>query len=68
MRWRSAFAKPADAPPVFFGHYWLTGAPTLLSPTTACVDYSIAKGGRLVAYRWNGEPELNGKNFCWVGP
>lgn len=54
--------------PTFIGHYWLTGCPTLLSPTTACVDYSIAKGGRLVAYRWNGEPELNANNFCWVGP
>lgn len=52
--------------PTFIGHYWLTGIPALLSPTTACVDYSIAKGGRLVAYRWNGEPELHESNFCWV--
>lgn len=53
--------------PTFIGHYWLSGIPTRLSPTTACVDYSIAKGGRLVAYRWNGEPELHNSNFCWVG-
>ena len=63
-------ARIADhsAKPTFIGHYWLTGVPELLSPTTACVDYSIAKGGRLVAYRWNGEQELDGANFCWVGP
>ena len=54
--------------PTFIGHYWLTGVPTLLSPTTACVDYSVAKGGRLVAFRWNGEPELHESNFCWVSP
>ena len=53
--------------PTFIGHYWLTGAPALLSPTTACVDYSVAKGGRLVAYRWNGEAELHESNFIWVG-
>ena len=54
--------------PTFIGHYWLTGTPTLLSPNTACVDYSIAKGGRLVAYRWNGETELAASNFIWVAP
>ena len=54
--------------PTFIGHYWLTGTPTLLSPTTACVDYSFAKGGRLVAYRWSGETELAESNFIWVAP
>ena len=30
--------------------------------------YSIAKpGGRLVAYRWNGETILSTSNFVWVG-
>lgn len=56
-----------SAKPTFIGHYWLTGTPTLLSSTTACVDYSVAKGGRLVAYRWDGEPQLLTSNFCWVG-
>jgi hypothetical protein len=23
-----------------------------------CLDYSVAKGGELIAYRWNGEQEL----------
>lgn len=53
--------------PVFIGHYWLTGEPTVLSGKVACVDYSIAKGGKLVAYRWEGEPVLNQQNFHWVG-
>jgi hypothetical protein len=53
--------------PVFVGHYWLTGAPALLSETVACVDYSVAKGGRLVAYRWDGEPTLDSTKFHWTG-
>lgn len=31
--------------PVFFGHYWLTGEPAILSPHAAWVDYSAGKGG-----------------------
>jgi hypothetical protein len=54
--------------PVFVGHYWLTGAPTLLSNKVACVDYSVAKGGQLVAYRWDGEPELDNCKLDWVRP
>ena len=41
--------------PVFIGHYWLRGEPRPLAPNVACVDYSVAKGGHLVAYRWDGE-------------
>jgi hypothetical protein len=51
---------PADAPPVFVGHYWLTGKhPELLAPNVACLDYSVAKGGFLCAYRWDGEQTLD---------
>ena len=52
--------------PVFFGHYWLTGTPTVQSPRAACLDYSVARGGSLVAYRWDGEPELTSANLTWV--
>ena len=52
--------------PVFIGHYWLTGAPELLSNKVACVDYSVAKGGKLVAYRWDGEPTLDERKLHWV--
>ena len=44
-----------SAKPLFFGHYWLTGRPTLQSSRRTCVDYSAGKGGPLVAYRFNGE-------------
>ncbi|MGV3524156.1 MAG: metallophosphoesterase [Candidatus Sericytochromatia bacterium] len=49
---------PADAPPVFVGHYWMKGTPRLLAPNVCCLDYSVAKGGQLVAYRWDGEQQL----------
>lgn len=39
-----------DARPVFFGHYWLTGAPRLQAPNALCLDYSAGKGGPLVTY------------------
>lgn len=57
---------PADAPPVFVGYYWLTGRPVPLAPNVACTDYSVAKGGKLVAYRWDGESELKAENFVGV--
>ena len=55
-------------PPVFVGHYWMEGDPELLAPNVACLDYSVAspKGGRLVAYRWDGEQRLNPDRFVWV--
>jgi hypothetical protein len=52
--------------PVFFGHYWLSGDPQPLAANVACVDYSVAKGGKLCAYRWNGEQVLLKENFSWV--
>ncbi|WP_146394150.1 metallophosphoesterase [Allorhodopirellula solitaria] len=57
---------PAGAVPVFVGHYWLTGTPMPLAANVACTDYSVAKGGKLVAYRWDGEAELRAEKFCWV--
>ncbi|GAB3735601.1 metallophosphoesterase [Hymenobacter agri] len=47
-----------DETPVFFGHYWLKGEPRLLTPHSVCLDYSVARGGELVAYRWHGEQTL----------
>jgi len=52
-----------ESKPVFFGHYWMTGAPELQSPSAVCVDYSVGKGGNLVAYRWDGEPKPDPANF-----
>lgn len=52
--------------PVFLGHYWLKGTPGRLAENVACLDYSIAKDGKLVAYRWSGEQELTDGNFVFV--
>jgi len=38
--------------PVFFGHYWFTGDPKVLTAKTACLDYSIGNNEKLVSYRW----------------
>lgn len=56
-----------DNPPVFVGHYWLRGEPELLAANVACVDYSVARGGALCAYRWNGEQKLDVRNLVSVG-
>ena len=37
--------------PVFFGHYWLNGIPKIVNEHAICLDYSVAKGGKLVAAR-----------------
>jgi len=55
-----------DEPPLFVGHYWLRGQPKPITNNIACLDYSAVKYGRLVAYRMDGEQQLNQKNFVWV--
>lgn len=57
----------ASEQPVFFGHYWFSGTPRLQAHNVACLDYSVARpGGKLVAYRWDGEPTLDASRFVWV--
>jgi hypothetical protein len=58
--------QDGEHPPVLFGHYWFTGKPEIISPRFACLDYSAARDGPLVAYRWDGEDELSTKNLAWV--
>lgn len=58
---------PPEAPPVFFGHYWFDQEPAPIRDNIACLDYSAARGGRLVAYRWSGEAQISADNFAWVG-
>ncbi len=56
-----------DAPPIFFGHYWLEDSyPVIQTENVICLDYSIAKGGNLVAYRWSGEYKIDNKHFVSV--
>ena len=54
---------PYSGPPVFFGHYWFTGVPRVLGTSAACVDYSVGRGGPIVAYRWDGEQSLDADKF-----
>ncbi|MGF7162832.1 hypothetical protein FHS85_004487 [Rhodoligotrophos appendicifer] len=52
--------------PVFFGHYWLNGAPMLQTQHYACLDFSIAQDGVLCAYRWDGEAVLDASKLIAV--
>jgi len=54
-----------EEPPVFLGHYWFSGGPRRLAENVACVDYSVARGGKLVAYRWSGENIIEDSNFVF---
>jgi hypothetical protein len=53
-------------PPLFVGHYWLNGALAPVAENVACLDYSVARGGRLAAYRWDGEQELSSEKMLSV--
>jgi hypothetical protein len=64
----AAAPYPMTEKPVFVGHYWLSAKqPEILSGNVACLDFSVAKGGFLCAYRWQGEQRLSNDNFRWVG-
>lgn len=55
-----------DTVPVFFGHYWRRDDPQRNRDFTdycACVDFSVAKNGRLTAYRWSGEEKIDPRNY-----
>ena len=56
----------AEEKKVFFGHYWLKGEPSLYRHNICCLDYSVAKNGKLVAYRMDDEETLEFKNFAFV--
>jgi Calcineurin-like phosphoesterase len=57
--------RPYTGPdPVLFGHYWWrkeTAEP--VNPRATCLDFSVAKGGVLRAYRWDGEDRLDEHKF-----
>lgn len=58
---------PSNEKPVFFGHYWLRAEhPNLQSQNVCCLDYSVAKKGMLVCYRFNGEKILTENNFVFI--
>lgn len=59
------YYKP-DEKPVFFGHYWLKGEPTLYRSNVCCLDYSVARHGYLAAYRYDGESLLSNDKLVFV--
>lgn len=58
---------PVEGAPILFGHHWFSGPVRTESPKVACLDWSAAKGGPLVAYRWKGESELCDANLVAIG-
>jgi hypothetical protein len=55
-----------DKKPVFFGHYWLKGNPSINRNNICCLDYSVAKEGKLVAYRFDWEQVLSNEKLVYV--
>lgn len=51
---------------VFFGHYWQKGKPSFYKENVCCLDYSVAKGGNLIAYRLDEEYILDLKKLIYV--
>jgi hypothetical protein len=50
--------------PVFFGHYWMNPSNFgLLSENCCCLDFSVAKGGKIGGYAYNGEYKLSTFNL-----
>lgn len=52
--------------PVFFGHYWLTDHVEIQQQNICCLDYSVAKGGKLAAYRSKFDRQLSNANLVAV--
>ncbi len=59
---------PEPVKPTFIGHYWFNPNDPLepASKLVACVDYSVANNGLLVAYRFDGEQQLSKDKFVAV--
>ncbi|MEC5129556.1 metallophosphoesterase [Verrucomicrobiales bacterium BCK34] len=58
---------PADAPPLFIGHYKLLNyEPFAATANIASLDYGLGHGGDATAYRWRGETRIEVGNFVQV--
>lgn len=51
---------------VFFGHYWLSGQPSVFRDNVCCLDYSVAQQGKLVVYRLDDEISLDNDKLYFV--
>jgi len=68
MEWPTDLVLSAiEGAPVFVGHHWFSGHPKIEGPKLACLDWSAAAAGPLVAYRWDGESDLSNDKLAWVG-
>jgi hypothetical protein len=53
-----------DEKPVFFGHYWMSHTEiNVQRDNVCCIDFSVAKEGLLVGYRFSGEQKLLMENL-----
>lgn len=52
------YPYPADAPPVFLGHYCLYNKPLIFQKNICVIDTCVVRSQKLTAYRWNGESRL----------
>lgn len=64
---RELHVAPIEGAPILIGHHWFSGPLRLETPRLACLDWSAARGGPLVAYRWDGEADLQHAHLVAVG-
>lgn len=57
---------PNDAPLVFIGHYCVGNGPMVPTKNICCVDACVANGGRLAAYRYSYEKQIDANRFVFV--
>ena len=68
MEWPAGLViSRIEGSPIFVGHHWFSGHPQIESCKLACLDWSAAREGPLVAYRWDGEEQLSNDKLHWVG-
>ena len=62
--WDEIELYPKNAPPVFFGHYWMDSPLRVERQNALCLDYSAGANGPLVSYHFNPLlPDLALKNI-----
>ena len=48
-----------NEPPVFFGHYWLTGRPAPIASNLACLNYSVSNAASRALTIYNNRAASN---------
>lgn len=52
--------------PLFFGHYWRRGRPSLVASNLVCLDYSAVLKEKLVCYSFEPGTDISVSQFNWV--